>query len=139
MESSGPRRSRCPFRDMIRRMISPLRVIAAAALCAAVGGSARAERIALTDVHAEPDLAAEAGAVNLLVRSAMTGEDRTILEAPSGLTVGAAPAVIQKLAVDHAVLMNLDREGSALRVIVAIVATEGEPDIGFVRAGDGDV
>ncbi|MDB4959000.1 MAG: hypothetical protein JWO36_6569 [Myxococcales bacterium] len=120
-------------------MFRPHRVIAVAVVLAAFGSSARAERLAITNVHSEPDVADEAGAVTLLVRTALAGNDRTLLEAPTGLTVAGAGAVIAKVGADHALLMELGREGLRLRITLAIVGTEGEPDVSLVRAGDGDI
>src|SRR3954471_9039480 len=102
-------------------MVVARRMIAVAVLVAAFRGSARAERIAITNVHSEADVADEAGAVTLLVRTALAGNDRTLMEAPTGLTVPDAGPVIQKIGADHALLMELAREGTGLRVTLAIV------------------
>src|SRR3954463_7956759 len=102
-------------------MFRPHRVMAVAAVCVALRGGAAAENLAISNVHGEPDVAVEAGAVTLLVRTALAGTDRTLLESPPKLTVEDAGSVIAKIGADHALLMELSREGTGLRLTLVIV------------------
>jgi len=120
-------------------MVALLRVVAVAVLVTGLGGTARAGKIAVANVSAEPDLADEAGAVTLLVRSGLMGDDRALIDAPTGITVGGALVILEKAGADHAVLMDLGRDGLKLRLNVVIVATKAQPVVKVVRAGDGDV
>ena len=124
---------------MIREMVAMLRVVAVAVLVAAWAGTASAGKIAVATVSAEPDLADEAGAVTLLVRSGLLGDDRMLIDAPANMTVGGALLVLEKAGAEHAVLMDLGRDGLKLRLNVVIVATKAQPIVKVVRAGDGDV
>jgi len=103
------------------------------------GNTARAERIAVGDVHGEADVLDEAGAVSLLVRSALAGSDRKLVDPPPGLTLSTAPAALAKGGADHALAIELARDGTGLRATVVIAGAEGPPNVAFVRAGDGEV
>lgn len=101
--------------------------------------TATAGTIAVGDVHAEVDVADEAGAVTLLVLTALAGPDATLVPVPPDLTIGTAPALLTKESIGHAVLMELSRDGTGLRLTLAIVGADGSREISYVRAGDGDV
>ncbi|HET9484690.1 MAG TPA: hypothetical protein VFO79_12090, partial [Xanthomonadales bacterium] len=77
--------------------------------------------------------------MTLLVRSALLGDDRVVIDAPAGLTVGGALVELEKQNAEHAVLMDLGRDGLELRLTVVIVPTKQAPIVHVVRAGDGDV
>jgi tRNA A-37 threonylcarbamoyl transferase component Bud32/tetratricopeptide (TPR) repeat protein len=106
---------------------------------AVTSSTAWAERIAVGDVHAEDDVADEAGAVSLLVRSALAGSDRTLVELPKGITLASAAGALAKAGADHALLIELSRDGTALRATVVVVSGGGAPAVTLVRAGDGEV
>ncbi|MDQ3333616.1 MAG: protein kinase [Myxococcota bacterium] len=120
-------------------MIALLRVVAVAVCVAAWSGTATAGKLAVGNASAEPDLADEAGAVTLLVRSGLLGDDRVLIDAPAGITVGAALVMLEKAGAEQAVLMDLGRDGMKLRLTVVVVGTKLAPAIKVVRAGDGDV
>src|SRR5688500_956430 len=119
-------------------MVAAFRVVAVAVLLA-LGGLAHAGKLAVSNVSAEPDLADEAGAVTLLVRSGLLGDDRVVVDAPPNITVGAALVELEKTGADHALLMDLGRDGIKLRLTVVIVPTKQPPVGKVVTAGDGDV
>ncbi|MBA3819332.1 MAG: hypothetical protein H0X17_10600, partial [Deltaproteobacteria bacterium] len=120
-------------------MFAPLRGMAVVVLVAALGSSAAAAKLAVGRVSAEADVADEAGAVTLLVRSGLLGDDRTVIDAPPGLTVSTAATVLPPLGAEHGVLLDLGRDGLQLQLTVVIVGLAGDPDVLVVRAGDGDV
>ena len=120
-------------------MVAALRVIAVAVVVTALAGTAHAGKLAVAKVSAEPDLADEAGAVTLLVRSALAGDDHVIVDAPADITVGAALGMLEAAGAQHAILMDLGRDGLHLRLSVVIVALEESPTMQVFRAGDGDV
>jgi predicted Ser/Thr protein kinase len=124
---------------MIRQMLGLLRVVAIAVCVAAWGGSADAGKLAVGNTSAEPDLADEAGAVTLLVRSGLMGDDRVLVETPAGITVGAALVMLEQAGAENGVLMDLGRDGMKLRLTVVVIATKAAPAIKVVYAGDGDV
>src|SRR5688572_6135612 len=119
-------------------MVATLRVIAVA-LLVVLGGTANAGKIALGSVSGEPDFADEAGAITLLVRSALAGDDRQIVDAPAGFTVGEALVMLEKIGADNAVLMDLGRDGMKLRLTVVVVSLKDAPIVKILHAGDGDV
>jgi len=120
-------------------MFVPTRVLTVLAVLVGLGGGAVAETIAVGSVSAEADVADEAGAVTLLVHTALVGDDRKLVGAPPELTVGTAATLLPMVGADHGVLMDLGRDGLALRLTVVIVAAAGDPDVLVVRAADGDV
>ncbi len=94
----------------------------------------------LRDAHGEPDVVDEATSVGFLVRSAFGKDDRTLVgPVPADLTVPSAPAVLAKLRADHAVLLEISREGTTLRATILIVDPDGLLIVTHVNAGDGDV
>jgi len=109
------------------------------AVAVAAWTPASAGTVAVGDVHAEIDVADEAGAVTLLVLTALAGPDATLVPVPPDLTIGTAPALLTKGSIGHAVLMELSRDGTGLRLTLAILGADGSRDITYVRAGDGDV
>ena len=120
-------------------MIAWGRGLAIVALLATWGGVASAGKLAVANVSAEPDIAEEAGAITLLVRSGLLGDDRVLIDAPGGITVGGALVLLDKAGADNAVLMDLGRDGMKMRLTVVVVSTKASPVVKVVRAGDGDV
>ena len=107
-------------------------------LLALLVSTADARTLAIGDVHAEADVADEAGAVTLLVRSALA-RNTTVVTWPDDVTLAAASQLLVKRTLDHGVLMELSRDGTGLRLTLAIVDADGTRQVSFVRAGDGDV
>ncbi len=114
-------------------------VVVIAVLLAWWSPARAAHSIALGEVHAELDVADEAGAVTLLVHSALTGPDASLVSMPADLTLENAQALLTTASVQHAIVMELSREGTGLRLTLAILGADGTRDIAYVRTGDGDV
>ncbi|MCX5743484.1 MAG: serine/threonine-protein kinase [Proteobacteria bacterium] len=103
---------------------------------------AAANKLVMPDLHGEADVADEAAAVSMLVRSALMHDTRTLVQPdllPEHLTVALAPATLAKIDADTAILGELVREGTGLRVTMILVGREGASTVSLVRAGDGDV
>jgi hypothetical protein len=98
-----------------------------------------AKPIGLGEVHAEADVADEAAAITLLVWSALEGADTTLAPLPADLTLVNAPLVLGQQSLQHAVMMELTRKGTGLRLLYGIIGADGSRDIGYIDAGDGDV
>lgn len=103
-----------------------------------IAGTARGEQLAISEVRSEADVADEAGAISLLVRSALAGPDRALLAVPPNVTVGSAPATLAKLGAERVVLLDLAREGTGLRLSLAI-AGGAHIEAAMIRSGDGDL
>ena len=103
-----------------------------------IAGDAHAERLAISEVHGEADVADEAGAISLLVRSALAGPGCTLLPVPGNFTLGGAPALLTKINADHALLLDLARDGTGLRLSLAI-AGGGRIEAAMIRSGSGDL
>ena len=58
---------------------------------------------------------------------------------PAKMTVGTAVSALLKASADTAVLGELVREGTGMRVTLIIVDKDGSSTVSLVRAGDGDV
>ena len=102
-----------------------------------LAGQARAERMIVTDVRAAAELTDEANAVTLLVRTALA--DLAAEGDTSKLTVGTAVATLTSLSLDHAVVLELGRNGTGLEVTTTVVDKAGASPAASVVAGDGDV
>ena len=111
------------------------------ATCLVLGATdARAEKLVLRDVHGEADVADEAGAVTFLLRSALAKDERTLVgPVPADLTVATAIPLLTTIHADHALLLELAREGTGLRITIAIVDPDGLLIVTHVVSGDGDV
>ena len=100
------------------------RIAAVAAFWVVVlGGSAHAERLVVTEVAAPPELAIEAAAIELLVKSSVA---RQTLVEPNATH-------------DHTASATLARAGTGLQLDVAIVGPEGKRETASIVAGDGDI
>jgi len=112
-----------------------------AATCLVVGTThARAEKLALRDAHGEADVADETTALGFLVRSAFAKDARTLVgPVPEDLTVPAAAALLISLHADHAVMIELSRDGTGLRATIAVVDPDGLLIVTHASAGDGDL
>ncbi len=109
------------------------RIVCIAACVAVFGSPAKAESLAVGDVQAASELADEAIAVSLLVRTAFPHS-----VALTG-TKTPTPADLVKLGVDHAVLLELARHKTGLGVTISIADRAGAIAVFEVHAGDGDV
>jgi tRNA A-37 threonylcarbamoyl transferase component Bud32 len=98
-----------------------------------------AKTIALGEVHSESDVADEAAAITLLVWSSLAGSDTTLAPLPADMTLLNAPPLLTKQSLQFAVVMELTRRGTGLRLLYGIVGADGSRDIGYVDGGDGDV
>ena len=112
-----------------------------AATCLVVGATrAGAEKLALREAHGEADVADEATALGLLVRSALAKDERTLVEpVPAELTVPGAIPLLASLHADHAVMIELGRDGTGLRATIAIVDPDGVLIVTHASSGDGDL
>ncbi len=91
----------------------------------------------VTDVRAPAELTDEANAVSLLVRTALA--DLAVDGDTSKLTVGTAVATLTTLSLDHAVVLELGRNGAGLEITTTVVDRAGASPVASVVAGDGDV
>ncbi|MBA3391468.1 MAG: serine/threonine protein kinase [Deltaproteobacteria bacterium] len=120
-------------------MCAALRVLTVALLLVLTGSVADAKKIAVGHVVSEADVADEAGALTLLIHSALVGDDRSLVEMPADLTLSGAVAALTKVGADDGLFLDLGREGAKLRLTVVLVALEGPPVVFVARAGDGDI
>ncbi len=100
--------------------------------------TASAGTFGLSDVHGEADVEDEAGAVTLLVRTALAKAGQTIIDVPSGTTLETAPAWMATSKAQHVVVVDLARDGTGLRA-TTVVADGKDLHVARVRAGDGDL
>jgi len=130
--------------DLIRFELVGIRALQAAVVAIIVFAAslASAAKLALPGIHGESDVADEAGAVTMLVRSALMRDARTLVqpdELPERMTAAAAPATLAKIGADVAIFGELVREGTGLRVTLILVDKDGQSKVVLVRGGDGDV
>lgn len=107
-------------------MIVAMRRIAATAAffgLVVLGGRARAERLAVPEITAPPDLVVEAAAIELLVKSSLAKLTLVSPDAPH----------------DHTATAALARAGTGLVLDVAIVGKDGKRETTAIVAGDGDI
>jgi len=108
--------------------------------CLALSTAVHAEKLALREVHGEPDVADEAKAVDFLVRASLAKDERTLIAGvPVDMTVGTAKAAIAQLHADHAAMVEVGRDGTGLRATVALVDPDGGLVVRHLTVGDGDV
>jgi len=110
-----------------------IRVLQAAVVAVIVFAAtlASATKLALPGIHGESDVADEAGAVTMLLRSALSRDARTLVqpdELPERMTAATAPATLAKIGADVAIFGELVREGTGLRVTLILVDAEGQSE-----------
>ncbi len=108
-------------------------------LLALTGNVADAKKIAVGHVVSEADVADEAGALTLLIRSGLVGDDRSLVDMPPDVTLRGAVAALTTVGADDGLFLDLGREGTKLRLTIVLVALEGPPVVFVARAGDGDI
>lgn len=99
---------------------------------------ADAASLAVGDVRAEQDVRVEADATGLLIRSALS-KVTPLVVLPADTPLATAGDAAKTAGASHAVMLDLGREGTKLRLTVAVVSVDGKRDVAYVRAGDGDI
>lgn len=122
-------------------------LVAAVALCViAAPGVARAGRVVVLDVRAEAELDDTAGAVTLLLRSAIDGRGRAVVPPPElakvALPIDQPPALaagMRALDAELVIACDVARSGTGLSAsILAVDATGAVRAAGTAAAGEGD-
>ena len=105
---------------------------------------AHAGPLVVVPAHGTADVTDEAGALTLLVRAALSRPDRPLAtlsetETAEKWTIGTAQKRLPVINANAAVLMDVARDGTALRAAVVVISAGGKVESLVVRSGDGDV